>query len=78
MSSQAIPDDLFRKVMHVMVNIWFTKWRSRIPTMTDEDWNQCKAEITRIGEQGRDYPLVAEIGAALVGELDRRWMERNQ
>lgn len=69
-NEQSIPNDLFRDGVNKLVNQWFRRWRdARLAEQSD--WDTCISELTEIGHEF-PYTLIAEIGAALVAELERR------
>lgn len=69
-NEQPIPNDLFRDGVNKLVNQWFRRWRdARLAEQSD--WDTCISELTEIGHEC-PYALIAEIGAALVAELERR------
>ena len=40
----ATDNDTARKAMNLLYNQWFTYWRDRIGTASDEEWIQCLDE----------------------------------
>lgn len=69
-NEQSIPNDLFRDGVNKLVNQWFRRWRdARLAEQSD--WDTCISELTEIGHEF-PYTLIAEIGVALVAELERR------
>ncbi len=75
MNDKAIPDALMKKAMNVLFNVWFEKWKRKVGHFSQDDWDVCVAEFVRISAQG-NYPLVSEVGTALISELERRDKER--
>lgn len=71
MTGNIISDTKLNKALNVIFNVWFQKWKCKLKTMTDKDWDTCIHELNYIAEQG-EYPVVATIGIALLDELDAR------
>ena len=67
---QPIPNDLFRDGVNKLVNQWFRRWRD-MRLVKQSDWDTCILELTAIGHE-YPYELIADIGAVLVAELERR------
>lgn len=70
LSDAPIPNNLFRDGVNKLVNQWFRRWRDA-HFAKQSDWDTCISELTAIGHEF-PYTLIAEIGAALVAELERR------
>lgn len=77
MNDKAIPDALMKKAMNVLFNVWFEKWKRKVGHFSQDDWDVCVAELTRIAAQG-DYALVREVGTALISELERRDKDKGE
>ena len=75
-SGEPIPDEKLNRLINVIVNVWFRKWRSR--RMSDADWHTCIGEANQIIEQGRQYPIAMDLIKALLHELERRWQKENR
>lgn len=65
-----ISNDNFRAAISAIINGWFKKWRDH-QFANQAEWDSCISELTEIGHKF-PYKLIAEIGAALVAELERR------
>lgn len=65
-------DDQLSALLHVVYNVWFCKWKSRVAGMSDDEWQQVAAEAWRIMEQGEDFPVVNNLVISLLYELSAR------
>ena len=70
--NESIPDDKLMKLLNVLYNRWFAKWRHRARAFTDADRRQAIEELNQIYEQGKQYPIVEELCIAFYMELDAR------
>ncbi|MBR2999777.1 MAG: hypothetical protein IKF39_02170 [Oscillospiraceae bacterium] len=69
---QAIPDDKLQKLLNVLYNLYFNKWKRRMPAASDEERRQCIEELDSICRQGEQYPIVEALALAFYMELDAR------
>jgi hypothetical protein len=66
---QPIPDDKLSALMNVLYNVWFKKWKHET---TEKSLDTAINELSKIMEQGQEYPVVAHLSMALLYELDAR------
>lgn len=68
---RTIPDEQLPKLLNVVYNVWYAKWKNR-KTMTDDDWTLAIGEACRIMEQGDEYPVVRNLVMTFLYELEAR------
>ena len=69
---QAIPDDKLQKLLNVLYNLYFNKWKRRMVSASDQERRQCLEELDSICRQGEQYPIVEALAFAFYMELDAR------
>ena len=52
---QAIPDDKLQKLLNVLYNLYFNKWKRRMVSASDQERRQCIEELDSI-PPGRSIP----------------------
>jgi len=67
-----IPDEKLKSFLHVLVNVYFEKWKRRSVNMTEQEWDQAVEELKRIWSQGEQYPIVGVLCMAFLDELEAR------
>lgn len=69
---ECIPDDQLPKLMNVIYNVWWSKWRPRAAVMDDEAWDEAIREACKILEQGDRFPIVKNLMMSFLYELEAR------
>ena len=69
---ECLPEDQLPKLLNVVYNIWYAKWKPRSAAMTDDDWTIAIEEACRIMEQGDEYPFVRNLVMTFLYELEAR------
>jgi len=68
-----IDDQRLNRLMNVIYNQWFRKWKSKdIRKWTDDDWDEMIDEAGYIVDQGREYGIVYSLVEAFMSEFDAR------
>ena len=67
-----MPNDKISKMLGVLYNKWFVKWRDKALYMTKTDWKTCIDELHFIANQGKDYPIVSNLAIAFLDEIEAR------
>lgn len=72
MSGEAIPDEKLKKLLNVLYNGWFDKWRRRAHQLTDQERAKALDELRGIVSQGEQYPIAEALSLAFYAEIDAR------
>lgn len=67
---QAIPDDKLRRLLDVIYNKFFRKWKDQ--QMTEDQWDAILDDINAIMEQGTQYEITEKLIMVFVEELELR------
>lgn len=67
---EPIPDDKLRRLLDVLVNKFFRKWKDR--TMDEEKWALMMKDIETLTSQGQQYEITDKLVMVFVEELELR------
>lgn len=70
MKKEPIPDDKLRRLLDVLVNKFFRKWKDQ--DMTDEKWALMMKDIEALMGQGQQYEITDKLIMIFVEELELR------
>ncbi len=70
MKKEPIPDDKLRRLLDVLVNRFFRKWKDQ--DMTDEKWALMYKDIEALAGQGQQYEITDKLIMVFVEELELR------
>lgn len=65
-----IPDDKLSRLLDVLYNRFWRKWRGQ--SMDEQKWELFVHDVDVLMEQGEDYKMAADLIMAFVGEMERR------
>lgn len=71
-NSLAVPDNVLSQALNKIYNSWFRKWRDKIATLSDAEFDALMTEATAMIDQYAQYPLVRNLVISFVYELDAR------
>lgn len=70
MKKEPIPDDKLRRLLDVLVNRFFRKWKDQ--DMTEEKWALMMKDIEALAGQGQQYEITDKLIMVIVEELELR------
>lgn len=67
---ECVPEDQLPKLMNVIYNVWWQKWRNA--AMDDDAWSDAIDEACKIMAQGDRFPFVQNLVMTFLYELEAR------
>lgn len=67
---EQIPDDKLRKLLDVLINVFFRKWKDQ--KMDEEKWALMMKDIEALMSQGQQYEITDKLIMVIVEELELR------
>lgn len=67
---EPIPDDKLRKLLDVLINVFFRKWKDQ--KMDEEKWALMMKDIEALMSQGQQYEITDKLIMVIVEELELR------
>ena len=67
---ESIPDDKLRRLLDVLINKFFRKWKDQ--KMDEEKWALMMKDIEALMSQGQQYEITDKLIMVIVEELELR------